>query len=173
MKKIFLTGYMGVGKTTIGNNLAKKLNFPFIDIDLLIEEYYKKKIANIFIEKGEKEFRKIEQKTLKKIIQWEKNLVVATGGGTPCFFQNMALMNISGITIYLKIAIELLIERLIKIKYGRPLIRNKNIEEIKCFVNDNFVKRESFYKKASIICSIDKMTINDITKYLIQKIIYE
>ncbi|MDR2520453.1 MAG: shikimate kinase [Bacteroidales bacterium OttesenSCG-928-I14] len=169
-KKIFLTGYMCVGKTTIGNNLARKLNLPFVDTDLLIENYYQKKIIDIFEEKGEKEFRKIEQNTLQKIAKHKKNMVISTGGGTPCFFQNMELMNISGITVYLKISTKLLTERLINKKHIRPLIKNKNSEEIECFVSNNLLERELFYNQASVICHVDKMTDNDIVKYLVQKI---
>jgi len=170
MKRIFLIGYMGVGKTTIGKNLAEKLNMPFIDTDLFIENRYRGKITDIFVEEGEEKFRRIEQKILQEIIHRWGNVVVSTGGGTPCFFHNMKLMNTSGITVYLKISTELLIERLINMKCVRPLIKDKSPEEIKCFVADNLVKREPFYSQASIIFSINKLTMDEIITKLILKI---
>lgn len=170
MKRIFLIGYMGVGKTTIGKELAEKLNLPFVDTDLFIEDRCRKKITDIFVEKGEKNFREIEKKNLQEIIHRWENIIVSTGGGIPCFSNNMKLMNASGITIYLKIATELLIERLINMKSVRPLIKDKSPEEIKCFVADNLVEREPFYNQASIIFPINKLTMDDIIKSLMLKI---
>ncbi|BAG83462.1 shikimate kinase [Candidatus Azobacteroides pseudotrichonymphae] len=170
MRRIFLIGYMGAGKTTIGKILAEKLNLSFIDTDFFIKNRYKKEITDIFAGEGEEKFRRIEQKILQEIIQKWENIVISTGGGTPCFFHNMELMNASGTTVYLKATIELLTERLINMKCARPLIKDKSPEEIKYFVINNLVKRELFYNQASIVFFIKKMTMNDIIENLMPKI---
>jgi shikimate kinase len=92
MKPFFLIGYMGSGKTTLGKQLAKKLNLQFVDMDLFIENRYHKSISEIFKEKGEDGFREIERRTLQEIAGFE-NVIISTGGGLPCFFDNMDLMN--------------------------------------------------------------------------------
>jgi shikimate kinase len=149
-RKFFLIGYMGSGKTTVGKQLAKKLNLGFIDMDLFIENRYHKSISAIFEEKGEAGFREIERKALYEIIDFE-NVVISTGGGLPCFFDNMDVMNQTGITIYLKTSAEELLERLRNGKQKRPLIKDKNPEEIKDFIATNLEKREKFYNKATFI----------------------
>lgn len=138
---------MGSGKTTIGKLLAKKLDLQFIDVDVFIENRYRKSISAIFEERGEEGFRKIERQTLLEIIEFE-DFVISTGGGLPCFFNNMDLMNESGITIYLKASVEELVNRLCSGKQNRPLIKGKNPEELKDFVSTNLNKREAFYNKA-------------------------
>ena len=100
MQNIFLIGYMGVGKTTIGKQIAQGLGREFVDMDLFIENRYHKAVSGIFAEKGEDFFREIEHRILQEVAQFE-NTVIATGGGTPCFFDNMDLMNRTGITVYL------------------------------------------------------------------------
>jgi shikimate kinase len=153
-QKIFLIGYMGSGKTTVGKQLAKRLNLQFIDIDLFIENRYRKSVSAIFEEKGESGFREIERKALLEIIDFE-NVVISTGGGLPCFFDNMDVMNRVGITIYLKTSIEELVERLRNGKQKRPLIKYKNPEEIKDFIATNLEKREKYYNEATFIFESD------------------
>ncbi|MDR1742588.1 MAG: shikimate kinase [Dysgonamonadaceae bacterium] len=148
--KIFLIGYMGSGKTTLGKYIAQKTGLQFIDMDLFIENRYHKTINAIFDERGEDGFRQIERNELADIAQFE-NVVVSTGGGLPCFFDNIDLMNDSGITVYLKTNEDLLVDRLYKAKEKRPLIRNKNRDELRVFVKENLQKREIFYNKAKII----------------------
>lgn len=153
-QKFFLIGYMGSGKTTVGKRLAKKLNLQFIDMDLFIENHYRKSISAIFEEKGEAKFREIERKALHEIIDFE-NVVISTGGGLPCFFDNMAVMNQAGTTIYLKVSVEELAKRLKTGKQQRPLIKDKNPEEMKDFIAVNLEKREKFYNKANFIFETD------------------
>lgn len=149
-QKIFLIGYMGSGKTTVGKQLAKKLNLQFIDMDLFIENRYRKRISDIFEEKGEAAFRELERKTLLEIKDFE-NVVISTGGGLPCFFDNMDIMNQSGTTVYLKASVEKLTERLKTGKQKRPLIKDKDSEEMKNFIAANLAMREEFYNKATFI----------------------
>ncbi|MCC8145016.1 MAG: shikimate kinase [Bacteroidales bacterium] len=173
MQKIFLVGYMGAGKTTIGRNLAQKLNMHFVDLDLFIENRYRKKIREIFEEKGEKGFRQIERNALLEIISFE-NALVSTGGGTPCFFDNMSLMNESGLTIYLKVSVEELANRLDACKQTRPLIKDKTKEELISFIQENLQLREPFYDQSVVkidSCSLDTIqnvdsTVHQISNYL-------
>ncbi|MDR2843855.1 MAG: shikimate kinase [Candidatus Symbiothrix sp.] len=152
MTKIFLIGYMGAGKTTIGQNLARRLNLQFVDTDKYIESRYRKKINQIFAERGEEEFREMERKALQEVTQFE-NVVISTGGGTPCFFDNMQWMNQHGQTVYLKVAVEELAHRLNICKQNRPLIKDKNLDEIRQFVAENLLQREVCYNLAHIIYS--------------------
>jgi shikimate kinase len=153
-RKIFLIGYMGSGKTTIGKLLAKKMNLQFMDVDLFIENRHRKSITAIFAEKGEDGFREIERRTLQEIAGFE-NIVISTGGGLPCFFDNMDVMNAYGTTIYLKTSVKELVKRLSVGKQNRPLIKDKNDTELYEFVGQNLQKRESFYNKATIIFEMD------------------
>lgn len=149
----FLIGYMGAGKTTIGKLLAKKLNWQFIDVDSFIENRYHQTITAIFEKRGECGFRELERRTLEEISNFE-NVVISTGGGLPCFFDNMDLMNRKGVTIYLKSSAEDLINRLNTERQSRPLIRGKSIEELQYFVETNLEKREPFYNKSQLIFDV-------------------
>ena len=176
MQNIFLIGYMGAGKTTIGKQIAKRLGWPFVDMDLFIENRYHKAVPDIFAEKGEEGFRKIEQAILQEVAQFE-NTVISTGGGTPCFFDNMDLMNRTGITVYLKVPVSELVRRLITGKQERPLIKDKNREELTRFITENLEKREVWYNRAGIIFSpfsqlppFPHSSIHTITEYLIKQI---
>lgn len=150
MTRVFLIGYMGVGKTTVGKKLAKLLNKNFIDLDKFIESKYHKSIAELFAEKGENEFRQIEQKALVEVAQIE-NVIISTGGGAPCFFNNMELMNQSGITVYIHAQPEELAARLRASKNVRPLIAEKSPEELIPFITNHLSERERFYNQAKII----------------------
>ena len=132
MSKIFLTGYMGSGKSSTGKLLASQLDYNFIDLDKFIEKEYKMTIPEIFSSKGEKEFRAMEHNCLKKVVEKE-NTVVACGGGTPCYYGNMELMNNNGTTVYLKMSVDTLVNRLLHAKDKRPLILNKTEKELKEF----------------------------------------
>ena len=150
MKRIFLIGYMGSGKSTIGKLLAKNAGLQFVDLDLFIEKRHHKSIGQLFTEKGEPGFREIERRALEEVSEFETT-VISTGGGAPCFFDNMDLMNRSGLTIYLKVSESKLVNRLHHIKHNRPLIKNKNEEELRLFISENLRKREPFYNQAKLI----------------------
>lgn len=156
MIRIFLIGYMGVGKTTTGRELAKALNLDFIDLDAFIQNRYNKSITDIFAEEGEVKFREIENKVLREVAEFE-NVVISTGGGVPCFYDNMDIMNNAGITVYLKAKPELLAERLNLCKEKRPLIRDKNDRELFRFVKESLEKRDIFYNQAQIIYETDTL----------------
>jgi shikimate kinase len=148
MNRIFLIGYMGSGKTTIGKLLAHKMGYSFVDMDAHIEEKYFKTISQMFAEKGEDEFRQLEQKSLHEVAEFE-NVIIATGGGAPCFFDNMEFMNERGLTIYLKLTANELAERLELIGTSkRPLLAGKNSVELREFIAEGLAKREPYYEKA-------------------------
>jgi Shikimate kinase len=161
---------MGSGKTTIGKLLAKKLNLPFIDLDLFIENRYRKSVGEIFIEKGEADFREIERKALHEVSQFE-NLIISTGGGTPCFFDNMTIMNEAGTSIYLKVGIEELAKRLSGCKEKRPLIKDKSPEELKEFISINLEKREIFYNQASYIYNAEQLMTKEDVSSIVEHLI--
>ena len=167
MNRIFLIGYMGSGKTTIGKKLAEKLGYSFIDMDSHIEEKQFKTVSQIFAEIGEEKFRLLEQKSLHEVAEFE-NVVISTGGGAPCFFDNMDYMNFRGLTIYLKLSAIQLAERLENSKaYKRPLLAERKGEELVKFIADGLSKRESFYSKAQIILSGNfETTVEDIFKII-------
>lgn len=170
MKRIFLIGYMGAGKTTAGRELAKELGLEFIDLDHFIQARYQKSVGQIFADVGESEFRYIEKNILKEVGAFE-NIVISTGGGTPCFFDNMDYMNQIGTTVYLKSSPEALSSRLNLCKEKRPLIKDKNEEELFLFVMESLEKREPFYSKAKIIFETEILvTREDVNDYVQQLI---
>lgn len=102
MVRIFLTGYMGAGKTTLGKAFARKMNVPFVDLDWYIEERFHKTVGELFTERGETGFRELERNMLHEVAEFE-NVVISTGGGAPCFFDNMEFMNRVGKTVFLDV----------------------------------------------------------------------
>lgn len=156
MKRIFLIGYMGVGKTTAGRELARVMNLEFIDLDHFIQTRYNKTIAQLFEEGGEEKFRELENKVLKEVAEFE-DVVISTGGGAPCFFDNIEVMNAAGTTVYLKATPELLVARLNTCKEKRPLIKDKSEDELLAFVAANLEKREPFYGRANLIFETEEL----------------
>lgn len=154
IKRIFLVGYMGSGKTTIGGELAEKLGFKFIDTDIYIEEKYQKTINEIFASLGEQKFREMETETLCEISDLE-NVVIATGGGAPCFNNNMDLMKEKGTVIFLNPSLDELTYRLNLVKATRPLIKDKSDAEMRGFIEKMLPSRLPFYSQAHITTSGD------------------
>lgn len=138
---------MGCGKSTLGRNLSQHTGMQFVDMDHYIEKRNCKTIQQIFAEEGEAEFRKKEQKALHELSEFT-DVIIATGGGAPCFFDNMELMNRTGKTIYLNINPEILANRLMKSKTERPLIKGKSREELVVFIDETLKKRSEFYRQA-------------------------
>jgi shikimate kinase len=147
---------MGAGKTTVGHALAKELGIPFYDLDWYIESRMRKKVSQIFAEKGEEGFRKIEHNMLHEVAEFE-NVVMSCGGGTPCFFDNMEYMNQQAETVYLKARTDVLYDHLRMGRTERPLIKGKSPEELKAFIEQQIALREPFYSQAKHTLDVSLM----------------
>ena len=165
MTRIILIGYMGAGKTTIGKALSKELGIIFYDLDWYIENRMRKTVSQIFAERGEDGFRKIEYNMLHEVAEFE-DVIISCGGGTPCFFDNMDYLNQQGQVVYLKAEPDVLYKHLLMAKVERPLIKGKSQEELLTFISEQLERREPFYSKArytldvSLMDSYDKINIS-------------
>ena len=147
---------MGAGKTTLGKAFARNLNIPFVDLDWYIEERYHKTVSELFAEKGEAVFREIERKMLHEVSEFE-NVVISTGGGTPCFFDNMEYMNKHGITIFLSASPEVLLKRLRVATGSRPILQGKKEDELYLFIVEKLEERMKFYSQAQHTFNADEL----------------
>jgi shikimate kinase len=149
---VYLIGMPGAGKSTLGPLLAAQLDRKFLDLDAAIEEASGQTIPQIFTEKGEPYFRELEAETLKTVSFSSQKLVIATGGGTPCFHDNLAFMHAHGLTIYLKTPPEMLAERLLKTDLeNRPLLKGESKQFIIKYLQETLLVRATFYEQAGII----------------------
>ncbi|MBR7017788.1 MAG: shikimate kinase [Prevotella sp.] len=156
MIRIIIIGYMGAGKTTVGKALSKELNIPFYDLDWYIESRLRKTVPQIFAERGEEGFRKVESNLLHEVAEFE-NVIISCGGGTPCFFDNMDYMNQQGETVYLKARPDVLYKHLKMGKTERPLLKNKTPEEMQQFIGEQLATREEYYLKAKHVLDVSLM----------------
>lgn len=154
--RIFLVGLMGSGKTHFGKKIADFIGWNFIDLDQYIEEKEAMRIPQIFEKHGENHFRQLESKYLKEIVLLEQ-IVVATGGGTPCFHGNMEMMNRSGETWYLKITPATAAERVKHQIAERPLLKGKSSDDLVSFFTKQLKEREPFYARAKRRIHAEKM----------------
>ena len=159
-KAVFLIGFMGVGKTSLGKKLANKLKVPFLDTDDLLEEKVGMSIAEYFSNKGEEAFRKLEKELLTHYDF--KNAVVATGGGLPCFDDNIEVMNEIGTTVYLSRPAKELKQRLVNAKNQRPLIKELKDDELLEFIKSKLEERRPFYEKANFTLDRNSQTVDDL-----------
>ena len=150
MMQIYLVGFMGSGKSFTGKRLASLLNRNFIDLDTFIEEWQGLTIRGIFEQFGEPHFREIERQALQQMMG-QPISVIATGGGTPCFHDNMEWMNDHGLTIYLDTAQQVLFDRLKDGRAHRPLIKSMTDEGLKAFINTKLSERSQYYLQSSIV----------------------
>lgn len=152
---------MGSGKTTYGRLISKEKKMTFIDLDEYIEKKFLKTVTELFEEFGESEFRKIERDTLREVGLFD-NCLIATGGGTPCFFDNMEFMNGMGDTVYLRTSVRELRDRLKMSRTKRPLISQKTDEELEDHIALMLEKRENCYLKAKFILDTDDLNPNNL-----------
>ena len=162
--RIFLIGYMGSGKTSLGEKLADKLEHEFIDLDAYIEKEEGRTISQIFEEDGEDYFRKLERVYLHRIIDKE-DVIISTGGGTPCFFDNMEQMNEYGKTIYINMHPKALIPRLKSSTVTRPLLEGKDDKEMLDYIFQSLRERERYYKKAHEVVTGYNLTAQKLEKF--------
>lgn len=169
--KIFLIGMPGCGKSTFGKRVAEKLELEFIDLDKELIQQEGTSINEIFEYKGEEYFRQIESEMLKNIAVNRDNYIMATGGGAPCFFDNIDFMNTQGLTIFIDTPVDDLIERLnLKGIDKRPLLRKIGTENLRAGLEDQLKKRLSFYTKATISLPYHKSMEMDIIEAISSRI---
>lgn len=162
---IFLIGFMGSGKTTLGRRLAAKMGYEFIDLDHKLEQQVELSIAEYFTLFGEDAFRKLESEVLKRTL-YPDNAVISTGGGLPCFFDNIDWMKAHGTTIYIKLPPKTLADRLENGKEERPLLQEKHGDSLIAFIEEKLAEREIFYAQANIIADGLSLTAERLEKIL-------
>ena len=168
MQKVVLVGYMGSGKSFIGQLLSEKLQILFLDLDEIIEQNQNCSIKSIFENSGKVYFRKLEHQLFKETLSLNKPFVLSTGGGTVCYAKNHELLNNPDIiSIYLKASIETLYNRLILEKEKRPLLADKNQEELKDFIAKNLFERSYFYHQSKFIVNVDDKSADKIIKEIL------
>jgi len=162
-KNYFLIGFMGTGKSHWGKLWAAANKLTFVDLDELIEKEEDYTIAEIFDTKGEDYFRKIEKELLRKSGEL-KNTLIACGGGTPCFFENMQWMNDHGVTIFIRSRPTEILDRVMEEKEKRPLLKKLNQEELFFYIEQKLKEREPFYSQAQIKVESDSLDENSFAK---------
>ncbi len=147
---------MGAGKTTVGLALAKRLGLQFYDLDWYIESRRMQKIPQIFEQKGEEGFRRIEQSMLHEVAEFE-DIVLSCGGGTPCFFDNIDYLNRQGQTVYLQCSTDVLCQHLRMGHTERPLLKGKTPEQLHDFIGRQLAEREAYYLRAQHVFDVTLM----------------
>ena len=160
MTRVIIIGYMGSGKTTLGRALSRSLQLPFYDLDWYIETRMYRTVSQLFAERGEEGFRKVERNMLHEVAEFE-NVIISCGGGTPCFFDNMDYLNAQGDTVYLKASPEVLCAHLKMARTERPLIKGKEEGELKLFIEEQLQLREPFYSRARYMLNVDVLDNRD------------
>ena len=168
MKKILILGYMGSGKTVIGKLVAEHLQIPFYDLDQLIEKRLEMPISEIFLQKGEIYFRKMESQIFNEIMVTDQTFVLSLGGGTPCYANSHLLLSGQNtVSVYLNASIATLSIRLSKERENRPLIANLNEEEFQEYIAKHLFDRSYFYNQASIKVFVNDKNTNQITDEIV------
>lgn len=157
--KIFLIGFMGCGKTHWGRLLSQKLGLPFFDLDEKIEEKEEKTIAAIFEQEGEEYFRLLEKDVLHLLSESHESFVMACGGGTPCFYNNIDYIKKQGVTVWINCTVDCLYDRLVKEREDRPLLRNLNDDQLRNYIIKKFSDRKIFYQQATITVKEEELTL--------------
>jgi len=166
--KIFLIGFMGAGKTHWGRQLSEKLGIRFFDLDEQVVEQAGKSIPEIFATEGEEHFRLMEKEVLYILSESHESFVMACGGGSPCYFNNIDYMNDAGTTVWINTSLDVLFKRLIKEKDKRPLIRELSDEQLQAFIARKFADRKIYYEQAAITVDEEPLQLDT----LIEKIFH-
>ncbi|MFA6367623.1 MAG: shikimate kinase [Bacteroidales bacterium] len=164
--RIFLVGFMFSGKSTVGKLLAKSMGYEHIDTDHMFESLYNISINDFFEKYGQDLFRELEHKLLLTLIE-KDNIVISTGGGLPCFHNNMELIKQNGISIHINMSFKSIIHRQKKSKKNRPLLRNKSQEEIEIFLQDLLAKRIDIYNQSNIIIKGEDLSIKELKEKIL------
>ena len=169
MKKVVLIGYMGSGKSVLSKKLSEKIGIPFVELDEMIEKRCDLSIERIFATKGELFFRKLEHQLFVELLENDEDIIISTGGGTPCYFNNHELLQKEDVvSIYLKASIETLYSRLVDEKQKRPLIAHLNDEESKEFIAKHLFDRSFYYNQANFKVIVDGKSIETIVEEMYQ-----
>jgi len=160
--KVYLTGFMGCGKTHLGRLLSDRLKIPFIDLDEKIAGMQGRSIAEIFARDGEEHFRLLEKDALHLLSESHETFVMATGGGTPCFYNNIDYLKKQGIVVWLNCSTDTLYKRLLAEKDKRPLIQNVDNADLKSFIIKKYSGRKIFYQQANVILPEEKISLDSL-----------
>jgi len=166
--KIFLIGFMGSGKTHWGKLLAGKLSLDFFDLDTVITEKENKTISEIFSEFGEEYFRYKEKDLLEELVDGHESFVLSSGGGTPCFFNNIDFMKKSGRVVWLNTSVDTLKRRLLKERSSRPLIRNISEAELRAYIIRKLGERKMYYEQADVIVDEENTQLQALIELLLK-----
>ena len=166
--KIFLLGFMGVGKTTIGKKLAAALQYPFVDLDARVAEKHNMSVPDIFRYFGEAYFRKCEVDTLQELIHSYDSFVLACGGGTPIYHNNMEIMNAAGTTIYMRAGIDFLISRIKQSPVVRPMVKKLSENGSENGLSTLFEQRKPLYEQALRIVDVEKLPSNEVVERIME-----
>lgn len=156
MTRILLIGFMAAGKTTLGKALARNLGLQFVDLDHYIENRYHCSVSQLFAERGEEAFREIERNMLHEVGEFE-DVVISTGGGTPCFFDNIDYMNRQGITVFLEASVDVIFTRLTIARTQRPLVAGKSADELRAYIHQMLELRMPYYSRATHTFCADQL----------------
>ena len=165
MDRIYIVGYMGAGKTTAARRLAQRMGWEVVDTDALFEEKYKISVNDFFNKYDEPLYRKLESEVLKATESLD-HVVVSTGGGTACFFDNMDWMNQHGLTVFLRISPQAAVDRVIHSRHKRPLVEGKSEEELTEFVNQHYASRLPFYEQARVIVKSEDLDLDALIRQI-------
>ncbi len=165
MNRIYIVGYMGAGKTTAARRLAQRLGWEVVDTDALFEEKYKISVSDFFTKYDEPRYRKLESEVLKETENIE-NVVVSTGGGTACYFDNMDWMNQHGLTVFLRISPQSAVDRVLHSRHKRPLVDGKSEQELTDFVSLHYASRLPFYEQAKITVKAEDLDLEGLIRQI-------
>ncbi len=164
--KIFFIGFMGSGKTHWGKMLSQQTGLPYFDLDEVITGAEKKSIQQIFHDQGEEYFRIREQEVLQALAEEHGDVIISTGGGTPCFFNNIDFMKQQGKVVWLNTAVHILLERLLRQKHSRPLIKDIPDADLKSFIIKKLQDRKMYYEQADVMLHEETITTESLLKSL-------
>jgi shikimate kinase len=166
--KIYLIGFMGSGKTYWGKKLSQKLQLPFFDSDEQIVNSEGKSVNDIFEQNGEEYFRLKEKGILHIITESHSSFVMACGGGSPCYFNNIDYMNKSGTTVWLNTPLSILFQRLVQEKNERPLVKKLTDDQLRSFITKKFADRKIYYEQAEVVIDDEEISLD----HFIEKIFH-
>ena len=167
--KVFLIGFMGCGKTHWGRQLAEAIGIPFFDLDEKLAEKEGKTITQIFDDEGEEYFRLLEKDALHLLTESHETFIMACGGGTPSFYNNIDYMNRQGTTVWINCSVECLHKRLVKERGNRPLLKELSDNDLRSYIIKKFGDRKIFYQQARLIIQEEEMSLQDLVDRIINK----